>query len=67
LLRRLQAYALVVVHVLQGMLLGQVGAGDWKALASVPGYIGWKLLNVGGILKTASKSAPWRRTERRHF
>lgn len=58
------ALTLVVLHILQAMALGKVGADDWKALASVPGYVGWKLLNLGGIIKAASKATPWKRTER---
>lgn len=60
----LAALALVVVHVIRGMQLGQVSAGHWKALAGVPVYIFWKLANLGGILKMARKNAGWKRTER---
>lgn len=55
---------LMVVHVAQAMILGKVDRGDWRALFSIPLYLGWKLVNLGGILKAAKKSTPWRRTER---
>ena len=55
---------LVVAHVIQAMLIGRAEAGDWKALAAVPIYICWKLLHLGGIIRAASKSTPWKRTER---
>lgn len=55
---------LVVAHVAMAMVLGRAGKEDWKALAMVPFYIGWKLMNLGGILKAARKSTPWKRTAR---
>lgn len=56
---------LVLVHVCQAMRLGRVEAEDWKALLSTPFYIGWKLLNLGGIIAAAHKHTPWIRTKRR--
>jgi cellulose synthase/poly-beta-1,6-N-acetylglucosamine synthase-like glycosyltransferase len=56
---------LVAAHVVQAMVLGKATAQDWKALLMVPAFVGWKLLNVLGILKAVRKTTAWQRTERR--
>ena len=56
---------LVIAHVSQAMVLGKATAHDWKALLTVPIFIGWKLLNVLGIIKAARKTTTGKRTERR--
>ncbi len=58
------ALALVVLHVIVAMIVGRASAEDWKALASAPFYILWKVANIAGIVKTAGKGADWNRTER---
>ncbi|MGV6815647.1 MAG: glycosyltransferase family 2 protein [Thiotrichales bacterium] len=63
------AYALfglfmLVLHILMAMFVGNATAADWKALASAPFFILWKLTRLGGIVKTASKGASWKRTSR---
>jgi cellulose synthase/poly-beta-1,6-N-acetylglucosamine synthase-like glycosyltransferase len=59
------ATMLLGTHVLQAMVAGGAGAAEWKALLMVPVYIGWKLLSLGGVIKSAAKFTPWRRTPRR--
>jgi cellulose synthase/poly-beta-1,6-N-acetylglucosamine synthase-like glycosyltransferase len=56
---------LVAIHVLQAMVIGAASAREWRALLMVPVYVGWKLLGIGGVIKAASRSTPWRRTPRR--
>lgn len=63
------AYALfslvvITVHVFSAMLLGKATFEDYKALASAPFYIVWKVANFKGILKMAAKGAAWKRTGR---
>ena len=63
------AYALaglvmVVLHVIVAMIVGKASAEDWKALASAPFYIMWKIANIVGIVKSAGKGADWNRTSR---
>lgn len=55
---------IVVVHVLSAMILGKANRFDYLALASVPFYVLWKLINIKGILRTAIKGAEWKRTGR---
>ena len=60
----LASLGLVAVHVIVAMIVGKASAADWKALASAPFYILWKIANIAGIVKTAGKGADWNRTER---
>jgi hypothetical protein len=55
---------LVMTHIVQAMFVGNATRDDWKSLLSVPVYAGWKIIRLGGIIRTAAKSAAWRRTER---
>ena len=55
----------VVAHVGQAMVLGKATGHAWRALLSVPLFVGWKILNIFGILKAASKTTIWQRTKRR--
>ena len=59
------ALLVVVIHVFTGMILGKATLADYKALASAPIYIFWKLTNLKGILKMAGKGASWKRTGRK--
>ncbi len=58
------ALLVVVFHVLVGMVLGKATLSDYKALATAPVYIVWKLANLKGIMKMAGKGASWKRTGR---
>lgn len=57
---------LIVFHVGQAMYLGGSKAKDIQALAVVPKYIAWKILNLPSIAKASTKNAIWRRTQRGH-
>ena len=54
----------VVAHVLSAMIIGKAEFADYKALASVPFYVLWKLFNLKGILKMTARGADWKRTGR---
>ena len=58
------ALLLVFVHVLIAIRLGGGGFEDFKALATVPFYILWKLTLLPGLWRNASKNATWQRTDR---
>jgi hypothetical protein len=58
------ALLVILIHVLSAMIIGKATFSDYKALASVPVYIFWKLLNLKGILKMSGKGAAWKRTGR---
>lgn len=60
----LLAIAALVTHVVAGMLLTGASFATWKALAMVPFYMAWKLVNLPGTLRAASKTAAWTRTTR---
>ncbi len=60
------AMAVIVLHVVTAMRVGRADAEDWRALLTAPFYVLWKLVNLGGILKTAGRGAAWRRTNRSH-
>lgn len=60
----LVALGVVILHVAVAMIIGKASWSDWKALASAPFYILWKLSKLGGILRTARKKAAWKRTRR---
>lgn len=55
---------LLVAHVVIAMLLGKATLDDWKALASAPFYILWKVVNLKKVIAAARKTAEWRRTSR---
>jgi cellulose synthase/poly-beta-1,6-N-acetylglucosamine synthase-like glycosyltransferase len=57
---------LVIVHVMAAMVLGNLKSDDWWALAALPLYVGWKFVNLGGVLKSIRRTTPWRRTSRSH-
>lgn len=56
--------AVIVLHILVAMVVGKATVADWKALFAAPFFILWKLTRLGGIVKTASKGASWKRTSR---
>ena len=58
------ALLLIFLHVVVAMLRGRASLDDWKALASAPFYMLWKLVNLGSILKAAGKGTDWKRTSR---
>jgi cellulose synthase/poly-beta-1,6-N-acetylglucosamine synthase-like glycosyltransferase len=60
----LTALLLVVAHVLIAIRLGGGGFNDFKALASVPFYILWKLSLLPKLWRNAHQNAAWQRTER---
>ena len=64
--RILGAVGLISVawHVITCVLCGNSIQQDLKTLASVPVYIGWKLLQIPLIVTTSFKRAAWIRTTR---
>ncbi len=58
------AIGMVVAHIVTAMIVGKAGRDDWKALISAPFYVFWKVIKLGGILKTAGRGASWKRTSR---
>jgi cellulose synthase/poly-beta-1,6-N-acetylglucosamine synthase-like glycosyltransferase len=56
--------AVVVAHVLIAMPVMRASAAHWRALASVPGYLVWKLALLGGTLRAARRHAQWVRSKR---
>jgi hypothetical protein len=61
----LAGLGVVGAHVLLGLRLIGAQAAHWRALASVPGYIVWKLLLTARIVRAAGKQTEWVRTERK--
>jgi cellulose synthase/poly-beta-1,6-N-acetylglucosamine synthase-like glycosyltransferase len=54
----------VVVHVLSSIFLGGGTFKDVMALATVPYYVFWKIVNLGNTIKSSKKNIPWIRTDR---
>lgn len=60
----LAALALVAGHVLLAINIGGGGMVDFKALATVPFYILWKLTLMPSLWRNARRNAQWQRTDR---
>lgn len=58
------ALAVVVAHVLTAALRCGRGWIDLAAVASAPRYVAWKLMLLPAVLRGASRSAAWVRTDR---
>ncbi len=60
----LAALTLVAGHVLLAINIGGGGMADFKALATVPFYILWKLTLMPSLWRNARRNAQWQRTDR---
>lgn len=56
--------AVVGIHVIAGIILGGGGVDELSALAAAPWYIGWKLMVLPQILRSARRHSEWVRTQR---
>ena len=56
--------AIVVVHVIAGVIVGGGNRDDFRALLATPFYIMWKLMTAPKILRSARAGTPWVRTDR---
>ena len=54
----------LVLHILAAVRAGNSPARDLRAMASIPGYILWKLTRLPMILAASLRGAAWVRTER---
>jgi hypothetical protein len=57
-------FAILAFHLYAAIRAGNSPAGDMRAIASVPGYIFWKLTRLPLILATSLRGAAWVKTER---
>jgi len=57
-------FLVVALHLFAAIKAGKSPLRDLRAIASVPGYIFWKLTKLPLILATSLQSAAWVRTER---
>jgi cellulose synthase/poly-beta-1,6-N-acetylglucosamine synthase-like glycosyltransferase len=60
----LTGLGVVTAHLVAAIAGGSSYLADLKAIASVPGYICWKLLQLPRILAASAKRAAWIRTTR---
>jgi hypothetical protein len=60
----LAGLALVLLHVLAGVLVSGGGWRDVAALAAAPFYVAWKVLMIPVLIRTSRSSSAWVRTER---
>jgi cellulose synthase/poly-beta-1,6-N-acetylglucosamine synthase-like glycosyltransferase len=60
----LAGLALVLLHVLAGVLVSRGGWRDVAALAAAPFYVVWKVLMIPLLIRTSRSSSAWVRTER---
>jgi cellulose synthase/poly-beta-1,6-N-acetylglucosamine synthase-like glycosyltransferase len=60
----LAGLALVLLHVLAGVLVAGGGWSDVAALAAAPFYVAWKVLMIPVLIRTSRSSSAWVRTER---
>ena len=56
--------SLLIVHVSLAIKLGGNLRESLAGLAAAPGYIFWKLLKMGSIIRSSRPEAPWVRTPR---
>jgi cellulose synthase/poly-beta-1,6-N-acetylglucosamine synthase-like glycosyltransferase len=56
--------ALIGAHVVSAVSVAGLPWQRLRLLAHVPGYLLWKLLHLGGVLRGARRDAPWVRTAR---
>jgi cellulose synthase/poly-beta-1,6-N-acetylglucosamine synthase-like glycosyltransferase len=56
--------AVVLLHLCVAVGMGASPLRDLKAIATVPGYLAWKLMRLPMIVATSMRGASWIRTER---
>ena len=56
--------AVIGAHVVSAVAVAGLPWQRLRLLAHVPGYLLWKLLHLGGVLRGARRDAPWVRTAR---
>ena len=60
----LAGLAIVLLHVLAGVLVSGGGWRDVAALVAAPFYVAWKVLIIPVLVRTSRSSPAWVRTER---
>jgi len=56
--------AIVLLHLIAAIAAGNSVMRDLRAIASVPGYVLWKILRLPMIVATSARGSAWVRTER---
>lgn len=60
----LAGVAIVMLHMVAAIVVGDGGWSDVKALATAPLYVLWKVMMIPKVLRGARKEQEWVRTER---